>query len=127
MTDATCCCMIRMGRHPGRTGFPGCSRALNAVLAQALAQLRVVNTGEVFAWDWAGDDPTLDRMLWPIAQSAADLLTSDELGSVKQCSGCSWLFVDRSRNHSRRWCDMRVCGNRAKARRYYERHRGRGE
>ena len=113
----------------------GCSpdsaslETLNVFLAQALAQLRVVSAGEGFAWDWAGngqDDQSLDRMLWPIVQSAADLLTSDELSRVKQCAGCGWLFVDRSRNHSRRWCDMRVCGNRAKARRYYERHRGQG-
>jgi len=97
--------------------------ALNGFLAQALSQLRVVNTSDGFSFDWAGDDQILDRVLWPIVQSAADLLTSDELSRVKQCAGCGWLFVDRSRNHSRRWCDMRVCGNRAKARRYYERHR----
>lgn len=78
-------------------------------------------------WEWRfDDDDQLDRMLWPIARDAADLLTSEELGRVKECSGpgCTWLFVDQSRNHSRRWCDMAVCGNRAKARRHYERTQG---
>jgi predicted RNA-binding Zn ribbon-like protein len=60
-------------------------------------------------------------MLWPIAQSAADLMTSDKRNSVRQCGAddCAWLFLDESRNHSRRWCDMKTCGNRQKARRHY--------
>ena len=98
---------------------------LNVFLVEALSQLRVVYTGKGFIWNWAGNDKTLDRVLWPIVQSAAELLTSDESSRVKQCAGCGWLFVDRSRNHSRRWCDMRVCGNRAKARRHYQRSRKR--
>lgn len=64
--------------------------------------------------------PELDRMLWALARSAADLLLSDRLDRVRECdgrSGCGWLFLDTSRNGRRRWCDMSVCGNRAKARR----------
>jgi predicted RNA-binding Zn ribbon-like protein len=76
-------------------------------------------------WDWHWrPDPELDRVLWPIARSAADLLTSDLMGRVRECegsNGCGWLFVDTSRNGRRRWCDMRVCGNRAKARRHRKR------
>jgi predicted RNA-binding Zn ribbon-like protein len=62
-------------------------------------------------------------MLWPIASSAADLLTSERLKKVRLCEAktCTWLFLDESRNHSRRWCDMKVCGNREKARRHYQR------
>ena len=62
-------------------------------------------------------------MLWPVARSAADLLTSDDLGRVRECAGerCNWLFIDRSKNHSRRWCDMQDCGNVAKVRRYRSR------
>lgn len=61
-----------------------------------------------------------DRPLWASALSAVELLTSPDLGRVTRCSGegCAWLFVDASKNRSRRWCDMSVCGNRAKARRY---------
>ena len=61
-------------------------------------------------------------ILWPIAKSAADLLIPPEL-EVRLCKApdCAWLFLDKSRNRSRRWCDMKVCGNRQKARRHYQR------
>jgi predicted RNA-binding Zn ribbon-like protein len=98
---------------------------LNAALSSALSHLWIVPRGEGFAWEWRNGDGDLDRMLWPIVRSAADLLTSGPLDRLKQCAGCGWLFVDGSRNRSRRWCDMRVCGNRAKARRHYERQRER--
>ena len=63
-------------------------------------------------------------MLWPVAWSAAELLAQGPLERIRECPGqdtCGWLFLDLSKNASRRWCDMRVCGNRAKARRHYER------
>jgi predicted RNA-binding Zn ribbon-like protein len=97
----------------------------NAELSGALAQSRIVSTAEGFAWDWAGAEDTLDQMLWPVVHDAAGLLTSEELDRVGQCAAdrCGWLFLDTSRNRSRRWCSMEDCGNRAKARRYYERKR----
>jgi predicted RNA-binding Zn ribbon-like protein len=103
----------------------------NAELSGALAQSRIVSTAEGFAWDWAGAEDALDQMLWPVLHDAAGLLTSEELDRVGQCADdrCGWLFLDTSRNRSRRWCSMEDCGNRAKARRYYERKRvvkGRG-
>jgi predicted RNA-binding Zn ribbon-like protein len=59
-------------------------------------------------------------MLWPVLRSAAELLTSDRMDRVRLCSAedCDWLFLDSSRNRSRRWCDMAVCGNRSKVRRF---------
>lgn len=97
--------------------------ALNDALSRALAHLRVSRPAPRFAWEWAPDQQALDRMLWPVVQSAADVLHSGEVTRVGRCGGrdCDWLFLDVSRNHSRRWCDMRECGNRAKARRHYER------
>jgi predicted RNA-binding Zn ribbon-like protein len=68
---------------------------------------------------WA---PLADDVLAPVVWSAAELLTSGPLERVRECPGddtCGWLFLDTSRNGSRRWCDMRTCGNRAKARRHY--------
>jgi predicted RNA-binding Zn ribbon-like protein len=96
---------------------------LNAELSTALAQSRIVPAAESFAWDWTGSDEALDRMLWPVVHDVADLLTSEELARVGQCADdrCGWLFVDVSRNRSRRWCSMEACGNRAKARRHYRR------
>jgi predicted RNA-binding Zn ribbon-like protein len=97
--------------------------ALNDELSTALAQSRIVPTAEGFAWERAGRDDALDRMLWPVVHDVADLLTSPELDRVGQCADdrCGWLFLDVSRNRSRRWCSMEVCGNRAKARRHYRR------
>jgi predicted RNA-binding Zn ribbon-like protein len=94
---------------------------------EAMSRLTITRSAEGYEWSWAADEGGLDRMLWPIARSAADLLTSPELGSVRRCAreGCDWLFVDRSKNHSRRWCSMSLCGSRVKARRYYRRTRRR--
>ena len=97
---------------------------LNKNLSRTMAHSRIVSGKDGFVWDIKGNEEDLDRMLNPIIRSAAELLTSDELIRVKECAddrGCGWLFMDRSKNRSRRWCDMKDCGNRAKARRYYER------
>ena len=98
---------------------------LNTALAGALRHARIVPTTDGFTWGWSGGDAALDRVLWPVARSAGELLTSDELSRVRECAGtnCGWLFIDTSRARSRQWCDMKVCGNRAKVRRHYERMR----
>jgi predicted RNA-binding Zn ribbon-like protein len=97
----------------------------NAALSEAMKRGRILPAGEGFTWDWPPGEPTLDRMLWPVGRSAAELLTSENLERVRDCAGddCGWLFLDASKNHSRRWCDMGSCGNRAKARRHYQRKR----
>jgi predicted RNA-binding Zn ribbon-like protein len=97
--------------------------AFNAELARSLARSRIVLTAEGFAWDWTDGGDALDQMLWPVVRDASDLLTSEELDRVGQCADdrCGWLFLDSSRNRSRRWCSMEDCGNRAKARRHYQR------
>jgi predicted RNA-binding Zn ribbon-like protein len=102
---------------------------LNGVLRDALAALQVTPTADGFVWAWGSRQQELGHVLWPIAQSAADLLTSVDLQTVRECAApdCGWLFLDTSRNHSRRWCDMKACGNRAKARRHYERNKQAGE
>ncbi len=97
--------------------------SLNGAIADAMAHTRIVPKAEGFTWDWVNDEGKLDRMLWPVVRSAADILTSEELHDVRVCASnnCNWLFLDTSKNHSRRWCDMKSCGNRAKARRHYVR------
>ena len=96
---------------------------LNAMLSQTLTRLQILPQQGGFVWDWRDSRGSLDRMLWPVIRSAAELLTSGQLDRLRQCGGCGWLFVDGSRSRTRRWCDMRVCGNRAKARRHYARQR----
>lgn len=97
--------------------------SVNAVLTQGMAQARIFQTPEGFQWDWPDDLLALDRMLWPVARSAAELLTSEQLDLVRECEGvgCGSLFLDTSKNHSRRWCSMESCGNRAKVNRHYQR------
>ena len=101
--------------------------AFNRELSIALSRLRVMPAGGTYGWDWSGDDggAPLDSPLWPVARSAAELLTSTKLGKVKVCAGkgCGWVFLDESRNGSRRWCDSRDCGNRERVRRHLTRKR----
>ena len=103
--------------------------ALNRELSVALSHLRVMPADGTYGWgwDWSGDDggALLDSPLWSVAKSAAELLTSPKLGRVKLCAGedCGWVFLDESRNGSRRWCDSRDCGNRERVRRHLARKR----
>ena len=92
--------------------------------ADALSHAEVVKTDDGFAWEWPDADD-LARPLWPIARAAADLLTSDARAHVRECADdtCAWLFIDRTKNHSRRWCDMNGCGTRNKVRDFRERQR----
>jgi predicted RNA-binding Zn ribbon-like protein len=89
------------------------------------AHARLVREVGTYAWGWAADPGELDRMLWPVARDAAELLASDQLPRVRECGAddCGWLFLDQSKNRSRVWCNMQVCGNRAKARRHYRKAR----
>jgi predicted RNA-binding Zn ribbon-like protein len=96
---------------------------ISAESARSAGHMRLVPERGSYVWSFS-DDVDLERVLWPIARSAADLLTSPaHRAMVRECESdtCSWLFVDKTRNHSRRWCDMGDCGNRAKARRFRER------
>jgi predicted RNA-binding Zn ribbon-like protein len=100
----------------------------NAALAEVLGHLRVAMSGDGLGWAWEGAEDALDRPIWPAVRSAADLLTAPERELVRECAGddCGWLFLDTSRNRSRRWCDSRSCGNRQRVRRHYQRRHGRG-
>jgi predicted RNA-binding Zn ribbon-like protein len=96
---------------------------LNNELVTASAHLTLTWTGNRISQVWTGDPNALDRMLWPVVHSATGLLSSEELSRVGECAGdgCGWLFLDTSKNHTRRWCSMNDCGNRAKVRKYYQR------
>ncbi|HLV88962.1 MAG TPA: CGNR zinc finger domain-containing protein [Candidatus Sulfotelmatobacter sp.] len=81
-------------------------------------------------FEWRFDVPPFDleTPLSPIALSVANLLSSDQLPLVRTCASetCQWFFLDTSKNHGRRWCDMTKCGNRAKFRRFYSRNKKSG-
>jgi predicted RNA-binding Zn ribbon-like protein len=113
----------------GHSPPPADVAAIEAAYREATAHARLVRSGDGFAWAWAETKPgaALDRVLWPVARSAVALLTEPELARVKQCPGCddcAWLFLDTSKNGTRRWCSMEGCGSRAKMRRQYARRKG---
>ena len=97
--------------------------AFNSYRGEAFSNLQLKEARGGFRLGWRDDASPLDSILWPIVRSASDLLTSPDLENVHECDmpSCRWIFADRSKNHRRRWCDMKVCGNRAKARKFYRR------
>jgi len=108
-----------------RAPKPSDTRVFERELAVARGRQRLQHRGGRFDWSWYDSGSALDAMLWRVCISAVDLLTSPDLARVRQCSGenCGWMFLDNSRNHSRHWCDMQDCGNRAKVRRFRQRSR----
>lgn len=102
-------------------------RALSSVYAEVMGCSRIVPANDGgFDLGWQDDD-ALERPLWPVARSAVELLTGADPARIKACppdEGCGWLFYDDSKNNSRRWCSMQVCGSRAKMRRLYTRKTG---
>lgn len=101
---------------------------LNAAVRASFSRLVIARDGDGFRWRWGPCGPDLDAVVAPVVDSAAEILTSDDVDRIRTCEagGCAWLFLDRSRNRSRRWCDMTSCGNRAKARRHYRRIKAAG-
>ncbi len=94
---------------------------LNRILSQGQNHRGVLPAVRGYGWGWIGPAEDVARSLWPVAWSAALLLTGPDLARLKSCDGCGRLFVDASRNRSRRWCDMQGCGNRAKVARHRQR------
>ena len=103
--------------HPRLKDFALLQRALT----QAPARQRLAPAADGYAWKIERLQPLATHLLAPILWSAGDLLIKGARGNVRRCanSECVWLFIDASKNASRRWCDMASCGNRAKARRHY--------
>jgi predicted RNA-binding Zn ribbon-like protein len=101
----------------------------NRLLGQALGHMRMVSaTGRragrrKLRLGWEQLETRLDAVIWPVLWSAASLIASDEASRIRICGGadCGWMYVDRSRNGLRRWCQMETCGTREKSRRRYQR------
>jgi predicted RNA-binding Zn ribbon-like protein len=114
---------ITAGQPPRRADLD----VLRDRATEALRHAQLQAEGAGFVWAWSDAGSALDGLLWPVAQAALDLLFSAELPRVRECPGgqkdCGWLFVDLTKNGSRRWCSMETCGSRAKMRRHYARKR----
>lgn len=101
---------------------PGALSALDALLLEA-ARRRMLRTGpDGVEWSWSRDPEKLEWFLWPVVHSAEGTLLAGDLSKLKRCGECDWLFLDETRNRSRRWC-KKLCGDRVRARRYYRRQK----
>ena len=110
---------IAEGATPGRE----VEAAFNGYLADALKRIRIrVSAGKLSILIDEEDDPLL-APLFHILKSCYDVLTLDEIGRIKQCSNCGWIFYDSTRNNRRRWCNPLTCGSMDKSKRYYWRTR----
>jgi predicted RNA-binding Zn ribbon-like protein len=99
---------------------------LNSFVAESFGHARLSfpkpGTGDAESrprWSWARDPDRLDAFLWPIVRAAAELIASPDAARLRVCPGpdCGWVYVDRSRNGLRRWCEMSTCGTQEKTRR----------
>jgi predicted RNA-binding Zn ribbon-like protein len=107
----------------------------NQFVGKALERMHVLPVAEGRRRDrkmqlgWESQGERLEAVLWPVVWSAASLLVSEQAGRIRVCGGadCGWIYVDRSRNRLRRWCQMATCGTREKSRRRYERSRRESE
>ena len=97
----------------------------NSALQAAGSRRAVCRGTRGLDWGWEFDPKDLRALLWPVVFSAAELLTSPDAARVRQCAreGCQWMFLDLSKNGSRRWCSMALCGSRVKSHRFYYRTR----
>jgi predicted RNA-binding Zn ribbon-like protein len=102
---------------------PAVIEAINLIMKEETGYAEVVRTEEGFEKRFRADFSDPGRLLAPIAEAAADLLCYGNLAYLKKCEGadCVLHFYDTTKNHSRRWCSMAACGNRAKAAAFYQR------
>jgi predicted RNA-binding Zn ribbon-like protein len=119
---------VFLAEAEGRRTPAAAAAALGAFVEQAAAHLTLAPGGETWTFRFAGEEHP-ESPLWPVAWDAARLLTSAACPPVRRCANdrCRWLFLDESRRSNRRWCDMAVCGSRAKARTYYRRRKAKGK
>lgn len=94
--------------------------ALQPYVVEATSRVELGRAATAYELTWPDTDD-LDAIMWPLAHSALDLLRSPQLRRLKRCAACPWLFLDGSKNGSRRWCTMNICGTDEKIRRYVSR------
>ena len=109
---------LARGKNPSRAALSD----FNDILRDANRKMELVRSGGTYEMACPADDP-VEIVLCRAVRSAADLLLSDQADRIRACGGCGWLFHDTTRNRSRKWCNMAICGNRAKARRHYRKVR----
>src|SRR5262249_38274044 len=113
------------GKRPAMEDIDALAHAHAACVATA----RLTPYGTNFAWVWHPEDGIVEALLRPITLSALTTLSQADVSRIKQCAGehCGWLFFDTTKNKRRRWCEMEVCGNRAKQKAHRARSRAKAD
>jgi predicted RNA-binding Zn ribbon-like protein len=117
---------VLLARTEGHAAASEDLRIIDAQYARTAPFAKLAATPEGFAWSLDEAASALDAALRPIVESAVGLLTSSKLARLRRCGSptCYWLFLDETKNCSRRWCEMVSCGNLMKVRRHRaNRHR----
>jgi predicted RNA-binding Zn ribbon-like protein len=115
---------ILVARVDGSEAATADLKIIKSAFAGSVADASLVQSGDAVRWEWRQGAGGLDRPLWPVAHHALALLL-DPIPGIRRCGAeeCGWLFIDHSKNKSRRWCSMEGCGSRVKMRRHYARAR----
>ncbi len=110
----------------GNTPQASSIKLLDRYFREARESQHLLWAGGKLKWELARSPAPPELPLWMLSLSVADLMTSEQMHKLRECGNaeCRWLFLDTSKNHTRRWCDMKICGNRMKARRFKAQHRG---
>lgn len=91
---------------------------INVLMKEASGHLELILTGKKYQLNWESKLSALDKIRYSVLRSALQVLTEKDLTRVKKCPSCQWLYLDMSKNKSRRWCTMEDCGNRHKVNAY---------
>lgn len=110
-----------LARARGRPVPADTVQQLDAAVERALKRRRLAVSGDGWIWDRSSVDAAVP--VYPVVLAGVDLLMSEDVGRVRRCAGpgCGLLFLNPLAGPERRWCEMAVCGNRAKATRFRRR------
>jgi predicted RNA-binding Zn ribbon-like protein len=106
---------LAAGRAPAREDLD----RVETIVLNTLRAAHLMQQDQNFRWAVRPSEVSMSTPLARIALSTLQLLQGDDLSRLRECQRCSWLFLDRSKSHGRRWCRADACGNRARVARHY--------
>jgi len=95
----------------------------NEIMGEAMSNLNYVFENGEKVLKWPETPVNLEEPLWHVLKSVFDIWYQEDVSRIKECGSCGWLFLDKTKNKRRRWCNMQTCGSNEKALRYYYRQK----
>jgi len=116
--------MLQRAARDGKVA-PRDVETLNLLLKRFPAAARIERSNGDWTMSWESQAGGAEKIFYAIVKSAAELVATGRWRAVRECASdtCTWIFLDTSKNHSRRWCEMARCGNREKVQRFRARSR----